>query len=219
MSPKRKRNSTVSHIRYEFDDSDNNYDELIDIPNPDHSGDSDAGTGDEQFEDESNDHCEDIEDLFLQYSYRKISKTYTDSQNKLEHDHIYRWVNGEKVHDTDIRSESLLTNSQKAKIRQSSYVELFEMFFSDAMKNYVMEATNENGYNLSKVDLETFLGVIILSSFNKRKSQRDYWSSDDLLSCNIVQSAMSRTTFEKIKSHLKCSKLTDKNLDDKAWKV
>lgn len=65
------------------------------------------------------------------------------------------------------------------------------------------------------MDLETFLGIIILSSFNKRKSQRDYWSSDVLLSCDIVQQAMSRSTFEEIKSHLKYSTAKDNNPGDK----
>jgi len=212
MPPKRKRSSARNHVRHEFDDSDNNYDEIIDIPNPDDSGDSDAGSDDEHFDDGSNDHYEDIEDLLSQYSYRKISKTYTDNQSKLEIDHTYKWVRGEKVYDTDVRNELLLNIAQKEKIRGFSYVELFELFFSDAIKSYIIEATNENGYNLSKIDLETFLGIIILSSFNKRKSQRDYWSSDALLSCDIVQQAMSRSTFEEIKSHLKYSKSRDKTL-------
>jgi len=184
MPPKRKRSS--AHVHYEFHNSDNNYNEIIDIPNPDDSGDSDAGSDGEQFDDGNNDHYEDTEDLFSQYLYRQISKTYTDNQSKLESYHTYKWISGEKVYDTDVRNELLLNNAQKEKIRGSSHVELFELFFSDDMKNYVMEATIENGYSLSKIDLETFLGVIILSSFNKRKSQRD-WSSDALLSCDIVR--------------------------------
>jgi len=56
MPPKRRRSSARSHICHKFDDSDN-YDEIIDIPNPDDSGDSDAGF-DEHFDDGNNDHYE-----------------------------------------------------------------------------------------------------------------------------------------------------------------
>ena len=118
---------------------------------------------------------------------------------------MYEWVSGEKMYDSNLQNELLLSNAEKGQIRGFSPVELFELFFSDDMKNYITEATNDTGYNLSKIGLETFLGVIILSSFNKRKSQRDDWSSDPLLSYNILQQAMSRTNFEEIKSHLKCS--------------
>ena len=137
----------------------------------------------------------------------------------MENEHLYEWVSGEKKCDSNLQNELLLSNAEKAKIRGSSPVELFELFFSDDMENYIIEATNDNDYNLTKIDLKTFLGVIILSSFNKRKSQRDDWSSDPLLSCDIVQQAMSRTNFEEIKSHLKCSKSGDNDPNDKAWRV
>lgn len=213
MPPKRARNSANSQILREFDDSNNNYDEIIDLPNPDDSGDSDSGSEGDQFDHEN------TENIVSQYSYRTISKTYSDSQSKLENDHIYKWVTGEKINNAILQNELLLNNIQKTKICGSSPVELFELFFSDNMKSYISEATNENGYDLSRMELETFLGIIILSSFNSRKSQRDYWSSDVLLSCDIVQQAMSRSTFEEIKSHLKYSKAKDNNSGDKAWRV
>lgn len=87
------------------------------------------------------------------------------------------------------------------------------------MKNYVVEATKENGYTLNLDDLNTYLGILILSSFNKRKSQKDFWSLDPLLCCDIVRSAMSRDTFLEIKSKIKYSKTSDEKKDDKAWRV
>jgi len=63
------------------------------------------------------------------------------------------------------------------------------------MKNYIIAATKENGYELSLSDLNTFIGIIIFSSFNKRKSQCDYWSTDPYLSSEIISSAMSRDKF------------------------
>ena len=74
MPPKRKRCSSRSHD--EFDDSNNNYNEFIDIQNPDDSEDSDGGSDDEDL-DENSDQDTDIEDMLAQHSYKKISKTYT----------------------------------------------------------------------------------------------------------------------------------------------
>ena len=160
MPRKRKRCSSRSHKHYEFDDSNNNYNEFIDIPNPDDSGESDRGSDDEDLDENSDQHT-DIEEVLAQHSYKKISKTYTDNQKKLENEHLYEWVNGEKNYDSNLQNELLLSNAEEEKIRGSSPLELFKLFFSDDMKNYIIEATIVNGYNLTKIDLETFLGVII----------------------------------------------------------
>ncbi|XP_058799929.1 piggyBac transposable element-derived protein 3-like [Phymastichus coffea] len=169
--PKRKKSFADQHELYESNDSDDDCAELIDLPNPDDSGDSDEESDNEDFHSSNLDG--NIEDL-SQYTCRKISKCYRDDQTKLENEHM----------------TGKITSSKRL----------------------------ENGYDLSKIDLNTFLGVIILSSFNERKSQREYWSSDPLLSCDIVQQAITRNTFEQIKSHLKCSKPADKNPNDKAWR-
>jgi len=68
-------------------------------------------------------------------------------------------------------------------------------------------------------DLNIFIAILMVSSFNKRKSQRDYWLKDPFLSCEVVCSAMARDTFENIKSKLKYSKSDDNNSDDKGWQV
>lgn len=87
------------------------------------------------------------------------------------------------------------------------------------MKNHIIEATKENGYDLSMHDLNTFIGIVIFSSFNKRKSQRDYWSHDLYLGEGVVSAAMTCNKFESIKSHLKYSKAAEQNPEDGGWKV
>ncbi|KAL7302631.1 hypothetical protein TKK_0004693 [Trichogramma kaykai] len=61
--------------------------------------------------------------------------------------------------------------------------------------------------------------IIILTLFNKRKSQRDYWSTDPFSSCEVISSAMSSKKFEEIKSKLKYSKAKDQNSTDCGWRV
>jgi len=59
-------------------------------------------------------------------------------------------------------------------IRNVSFTQVFEYFFSAEIKNYIIENTAHNSYNLSLDELNKFLGIIIMSTFNVRKSQKDY---------------------------------------------
>uniref|UniRef100_A0ABD2XKP7 Uncharacterized protein n=1 Tax=Trichogramma kaykai TaxID=54128 RepID=A0ABD2XKP7_9HYME len=77
MSRKRKRQSSPCHVSYEIDTSKKAYDDIITFPNPDVSG-SDASDFDTYWGDE-------ISDL----TYKKTSKTYTETQTKLEKNHVF----------------------------------------------------------------------------------------------------------------------------------
>lgn len=68
-------------------------------------------------------------------------------------------------------------------------------------------------------DLNTFLGILILTTFNQRSAIKDYWSTNPLLECPIVRSAMSRDKFLLIKRNIKYSKQLEKNPNDPAWRV
>ena len=69
----------------------------------------------------------------------------------------------------------------KKNIRDSEPVELFETFFSIEIKQYIIDASKENDFDLQLQDLNTFLGIIIVTSFKKRESQRDYWSTGPMI--------------------------------------
>ena len=55
-------------------------------------------------------------------------------------------------------------------------------------------------FSVSKEEMMNFVGLLSLSGYNIRKSQRDYWSIDPDLVCNSFQETMSRNRFDKIKS-------------------
>lgn len=134
MSSKRKKNYSRNHTEYEFDDSDNFYDEIVQLPNENDSGDSDSDLDDESYVEEEN-MKNYLEDLIDQYSYKKLFNMYIEDQSKLENDHNYVWVDGEKEHRNYLQDEFLLNKSQKKKIHSSSYVELFELFFFGGREN------------------------------------------------------------------------------------
>lgn len=184
------------------------------------SDNSDSDCGSEDFgNDENSDWLVHLTDIIPKTSYEKTLEQYTDDQKKLEPNHTYEWVDGEKRIDEIPTDEFLLPESTKKQIRNASFTEVFEYFFSTELKNYIIESTNLNGYELTMDDLNAFVGIIIISILNSRKSQKDYWSSDPLLACPPVTAAMSRNKFYQIKSKIKLSKPTDESPTDRIWRV
>lgn len=198
------------------------------IPHPDYSGDSDVSDSDLEVDLEESDDIDsstgetdndEEDDLFLpKKSYARTSSEYNSTQKKLEEDYVYNWLPGEKKYDI-LQDDIFLSDENKKFIQSKSFTELFELFFCSGIKNYIDESTQLNGHPLTLEELDVFIGIIIFSSYNKRLSQRDYWSDDPLLHSVPVASAMSRNNFEKIKSKLKFSKPEDSDSTNRVWKV
>lgn len=217
MPPKKRSKHSHQQFDIEIEENDENFDVIM-IPSLDDSQDFESDS-DSDSENEYTDLSSFIGTDIPIASYHQVLDTYSVNQKKLEPNHVYEWLDGEKVYGEELGNEFLLPESVSKKIRNYSSTDLFEIFFSNELKAFIIDATICNGGDLSLQDLETFLGIIILSIFNSRKSQRDYWSSNPLLACEPVKSAMSRNKFEKIKSEIKLSKNEDKNIDDRAWRV
>ncbi|KAL7294435.1 hypothetical protein TKK_0012434 [Trichogramma kaykai] len=221
---KKSKTKNKNRFNFELDGKDN----AAFIPDADYSGDSDVTDLDEpigialeeqdntdSYEDESDNDC----DLFTPTkSYSRISSEYNNTQKKLEKNYPYKWIPGEKKSDI-LQNEIFLSHKDKQAIISKSFTELFEFYFCSKIKNYIIESTQRNGYSLSLDDLNTFIGIIIFSSYNKRPSQRDFWSTDPLLHAAPVAMAMSRNKFETIKSKLKFSLPEDNDPTNRAWRV
>jgi len=192
------------------EDSDENEENLF-IPNGNDSG----SDGDSSSDDENTD-----SEIFVEnVSYRSVCNNYTEKQKKLEPDHKFSWSDGEQVYSADLEDQLLLSVAKQRDIAAMSHVELFELFFSSEIKNYIIEASQKNGLQISVEELNTFVGILLLSSVNIRNNQYEYWEIDSLVNCTDISSAMSRNRFKEIKSKIKYSKPTDRNDIDKAWKV
>ena len=122
-------------------------------------------------------------------------------------------MDGKKCYPDDIDNKLQLSESVMKNIQKSEPVELFEKFVSISLKECIMEAHKDNEFDLQLDDLNTFIGIIILSSINKRKSQRDFWSTDPYLSLEVVRSATQWDKFEEIKLKFKYFKPIFDNLD------
>ena len=87
------------------------------------------------------------------------------------------------------------------------------------MKSYIIDASFENGLYTTLRELNAFIGIIILTTFNKRTTEKDYCLRSHLVECPIIRSTMHRDRFLQIKTNLKCSKAKDEDPNDPAWRV
>lgn len=218
-SNRSRKNGNIQEDPYDLTENENHYD-LIFTPNENDSGESDDYDVDDEEVDLRNNLLDfDFDSTFPSHSYHETFDNYNNFQKKLEENYKYVWVEGEKMYKNNLKNENFLSKNDKEKILASSHAEIFENFFSSALKRYVIEATRENGYNFQLEELNVIIGIIIFTTYNKRSSQRDYWSKDPCLKSEIVSQAMSRNKFELIKSKLKYSKKSDKDDSDKIWRV
>ncbi|XP_035222261.1 piggyBac transposable element-derived protein 2-like [Stegodyphus dumicola] len=76
-----------------------------------------------------------------------------------------------------------------AQTNNMSPVELFEEFFTESVYDMIVEETNRYAhemknklnYNVTKDQIKTFIGFLILSGYHTLPSERDYWAeADDL---------------------------------------
>lgn len=151
--------------------------------------------------------------------YEVISENYNSAQRLLEENHTYKWIEGEAEHQTDIETKIFLSDDQKSSVNSMSKTDLFELFFSNELKDVIITASKENDINLTFSKLENFIGILLVSIINTRKDTKDYWSKNNLLSCKMVMDCMSRNDFLNIKRRLKYSRNEEKNITDKIWRV
>ncbi|XP_066599933.1 piggyBac transposable element-derived protein 3-like [Prorops nasuta] len=174
------------------------------IPNADDSDESDSDistNGNSEDSSEDNSDSEQVDNstsTFTVHSYDDVYKSYSSSQKKLENDHQYKWLDGEYNHNRTFTNEIFLRKSDKESILKSTPTNLFECFFTLELKDYIIECTKINGCEMSRTELDVFIGIIIFTKYNKRLSQRDYWSMDPHLRAEPIVSAMSPLSIDEM---------------------
>lgn len=169
--------------------------------------------------DDDNDESTTEQPEIIEGSYEKIYNDYSDQQTLLQEKHEYQWIDGETRHIYDLSPKNFLNIDQQNNVKNMSKTDIFELFFSDELKNHVLEASKENGLELSVEEFNRFIGILLFSIFNIRKCARDYWSKSALLQSTPVVDAMSRNNFFRIKNRLKFAKKDEKKLNDPIWRI
>ena len=83
--------------------------------------------------------------------------------------------------------------------------EFFRLLFYDKICSLIVTETeryasqrNET-IQLTRQEIEMFVGILLLTGYNSRPRQRLYWSKDDDVCCPLVSKSMSRKKFQSIK--------------------
>lgn len=86
---------------------------------------------------------------------------------------------------------------------------IFDQVFRHMLQHLVCETNryakrdrNIPGFNITNEEMYNFIGLLLLSGYNMRTSERDYWSKSPDLSCPAFAETMSRNRFQQIKSVL-----------------
>jgi len=155
-------------IAGDYDDNERDF-SVVFVPDP--NVDDNVLTDEDEYNDSDNEQGEN--DVF-DGSYEVIFNNYTPSQQLLEENHSYKWVQGEATHHSDLETKIFLTDEQKNSINSMSPSEIFELFFSKEIKNLIITASKENELDISIAKLENFIGILLVSIINTRKDTRDY---------------------------------------------
>ena len=133
--------------------------------------------------------------------------------------HVYEYTNGEAKYENFPEDLIFLEEEQKENIKNINFVEVFELFFTNNLKEHIINCTKENDLEITQDLFDAFAGILMCSNFNPRKCERDYWSTSGLLHQKRVALVMSRYTFLMIKRKIKYSKENDKDDTNKLWRV
>ena len=138
----------------------------------------------------------------------------------MELNHKYEWgENGLSYDDLPDTDADIFDPSSILELQSKNSLELFELFFPNSIKNYIIEATTENNFDLNVDDSERFIMMVMITIINSSKQQSDYWSNKRLLQCPIIKNLMPREKFVKIKKYISFYTFENEDKDGKVWKV
>lgn len=138
----------------DYVDDGRNYVDLAFIPNP-QEDDTEAFDNQSSNDDPNDDNDLEDSDVFdendvIGGDYQYFCDNYNNNQKLLEPNYNFRWQQGELQYDETIMNEQIfLSEEMKNSILRMSHVQLFELYISDDLNQYILEATLENGYELS----------------------------------------------------------------------
>ncbi|XP_065370926.1 piggyBac transposable element-derived protein 2-like, partial [Calliphora vicina] len=107
-------------------------------------------------------------------------------------------------------------NQIREELKNRIPVQIFETLFDEKIIDLIIsnstnyaKQNNRHEFHLNDSDLKKFLGVLILSGYNKLPREPMYWSLDEDIGKEIVAKALSRHRFRDIKRNIH---LVDDNL-------
>lgn len=111
-------------------------------------------------------------------------------------------------------------------LADKSPYELFKLFFDSEMLELIMRETNSyaaqklnHSFHVTKEDVETFLGIILLSGYHTLPQENLYWCTDEDVNVPLLSENMSRNRLKAIKRYLHVADNNNLTEGDKLAKV
>ena len=106
-------------------------------------------------------------------------------------------------------------DEQSIEVTEPTPIDVFRNFFCDKVMNLIVEQTNlygkqkfqrrrdgENLIDITRSEIEAFIGMNIIMGFHKLPSYRHYWNNDENLYTPVIANVMSIHQFDKILSNI-----------------
>src|SRR6218665_1423611 len=96
----------------------------------------------------------------------------------------------------------------RTKLSELTPTQLFEQLFTPDMfdlmaretQRYARHVRNDVDFVTSADEMRAFVGILLLSGYNIRSSEKDYWSEADDLKAECVQNMMPKNRYVKLKA-------------------
>ena len=121
-------------------------------------------------------------------------------------------------------------DEQNIEVTEPIPINVFRNFFCDKVINMIVEQTNlygkqkfhrrhdgENWIDITRNEIEAFIGMNVIMGFHKLPSYRHYWNNDENLYTPVIANVMSIHQFDKILSNIHLEDNSKfKNTEDKS---
>ena len=136
-------------------------------------------------------------------SHPKKFKFDTPKWKKVHLENKKSEVLGNPIHPATelLRKYPYLTNFDEFGIYKEIFGDLIDLLIAETTK-YASRDKNDKSFSLPEEDFWNFLGLLLLSGYNIRTSERDYWSKSKTLNSEAFIETMSRNKFLLIKRYL-----------------
>src|SRR6218665_661344 len=117
----------------------------------------------------------------------------------------------------------------RTKLSERTPTQLFEQFFSRDMfdlmaretQRYARHVRNDVDFVTSADEMRAVVGILLLSGYNIRSSEKDYWSEADDLKTDCIQNLMPKNRYLKLTAslHFADNSLASQSYSDRAFKI
>ena len=166
--------------------------------------------GNNEVDDESCDSCtsDDSRESDFDFDYVELVDNLDELELSDEDSYMY-------TEELELMNESYITDGGHISIslKEQTPVSVFRSFFTEEILNLITDQTNiygrgkksndnqrksSNWKDVSKKEIESFLGLIILMGINDLPNMKLYWSKDMVFHNTFISSIMSRSRFLQI---------------------